>query len=130
MMNGQPRLMTEVKKNENCDSIDETDTLDSRNNNDDALSDCEEVTDNRNTFDSVFSKIDQFLDNSRPKKRNSGRSRSEGWTFSDCEDSPRYRDRIIEIYSCMPKDAGQFPQEKTSNKWTKSERGSNVRGRP
>ena len=75
------------EKNENCDSIDETDTLDSRNNNDDALSDCEEVTDNRNTFDSVFSKIDQFLDNSKHNKRNSGRSRSEGITRMKCIDS-------------------------------------------
>jgi len=119
------------EKNENCDSIDETDTLDSRNNNDDALSDCEEVTDNRNTFDSVFSKIDQFLDNSKHNKRNSGRSRSEGWTFSDCEDSPRYRDRIIEIYSYRSKDTQVHPEKLTrTERRPKSERGSNTRGRP
>ena len=70
------------EKNDNFDSIDDADTLDSKNNNDDAMSDCEDDTDNRNTFDSVFSKIDQFLDNSRSNKRSSGRSRSEGGTYS------------------------------------------------
>jgi len=117
------------EKNENFDSIDDADadTLDSKNNNDDPMSDCEDDTDNRNTFDSVFSKIDQFLDNSRSNKRSSGRSRSEGWTFSDCEDSPRYRDRIIEIYSCRTN-----MQEKPTRteRRPKSERGGNTRGRP
>jgi len=119
------------EKNENFDSIDDVDALDSKNNNDDVLSDCEEDTENRNTFDSVFSKIDQFLDNSRTDKRSSGRSRSEGWTFSDCEDSPRYRDRIIEIYSCRTKDT-QFLQDKLTRteRRPKSERSSTVRGRP
>lgn len=119
------------EKNENFDSIDDVDALDNKNNNDDVLSDCEEDTENRNTFDSVFNKIDQFLDNSRTDKRSSGRSRSEGWTFSDCEDSPRYRDRIIEIYSCRTKDT-QFLQDKLTRteRRPKSERSNTVRGRP
>jgi len=119
------------EKNDNFDSIDDADTLDSKNNNDDGMSDCEEETDNRNTFDSVFSKIDQFLDNSRSNNKSSGRSRSEGWTFSDCEDSPRYRDRIIEIYSCRTKD-NQYLQDKPirTERRPNSERGSNTRGRP
>jgi len=119
------------EKNENFDTIDDVDILDSKNNNDDVMSDCEEDTENRNTFDSVFSKIDQFLDNSRTEKRSSGRSRSEGWTFSDCEDSPRYRDRIIEIYSCRTKDT-QYLQDKLTRteRRPKSERSINARGRP
>merc|ERR1712227_49679 len=75
------------------DRNDQLDLLEENNNDDSASDEGEELDDNlivnRNIeFESVFNKIDQFLDNSKLTRRNSGRSRSEGWTFSDCEEKP------------------------------------------
>ena len=76
-------------------------TLDSRNNNDeseeDVESDREEEEMGRLQDNSVFGKIDLFLDNVNLNQKGSVRSRSEGWTFSDCEsESPRHREKILE----------------------------------
>ena len=82
--------------------LDDAEALDSRNNNDeesgeDVESDREEEEMGRLQDNSVFGKIDLFLDNVNLNKKGSGRSRSEGWTFSDCEsESPRQRERILE----------------------------------
>merc|ERR1719237_133202 len=81
--------------------LDDAEALDSRNNNDeseeDVESDREEEEMGRLQDNSVFGKIDLFLDNVNLNKKGSGRSRSEGWTFSDCEsESPRHFERILE----------------------------------
>jgi len=101
------------------------DFMDSKNNNDESdLSEDDivaEVTDN-----SVFSKIDQFLDNSvgRRTKKNPSRSRSEGWSFSDCEsDSPRYRDRIVEIYNCSRRGDNRSRGDSQTDRQTAGGRG-------
>jgi len=46
----------------------------------------EDTLENRNMEFGVFNQIDQFLENSKLSRRNSGRSRSEGWTFSESEE--------------------------------------------
>ena len=81
--------------------LDDAEALDSRNNNDeseeDVESDREEEEVGRLQDNSVFGKIDLFLDNVNLNKKGSGRSRSEGWTFSDCEsESPRHHEKILE----------------------------------
>jgi len=82
------------ERNEPMDILDDSEIIDCKNNNgelptDDDL-DLIDNDENTQEFESVFSKIDQFLDNSKLiKRRNSGRSRSEGWSFSDCEDRGR-----------------------------------------
>ena len=73
--------------------------LDRRNNNEeseeDAGSDNEELGSLQ--ANSVFGKIDLFLDNVNLNQKGSGRSRSEGWTFSDCEsESPRHQEKILD----------------------------------
>jgi len=84
-------------RNEPMDTFDDNEILDGRsiNNNQDLQSDEEDNDDddleidhdsNRLEFESVFNKIDKFLDNTKNNRKNSGRSRSEGWSFSDCEE--------------------------------------------
>ena len=73
--------------------------LDRRNNNEeseeDGGSDNEELGSMQ--ANSVFGKIDLFLDNVNLNQKGSGRSRSEGWTFSDCEsESPRHQEKILD----------------------------------
>jgi len=82
-------------------------------------------------FESVFNKIDQFLENGRGSGRGAGRSRSEGWSLPDTEDSPRLRDRIIEIYSCRPGPGESNHITSTQpERRSLSERGGSARGRP
>ena len=79
--------------------LDDAEALDSRNNNseEDVESDREEEEMGRLQDNSVFGKIDLFLDNVNLNQKGSVRSRSEGWTFSDCEsESPRHREKILE----------------------------------
>ena len=69
------------------DILDDSEIIDCKNNNgelptDDDL-DLIDNDENTQEFESVFSKIDQFLDNSKLiKRRNSGRSRSEGSVYN------------------------------------------------
>ena len=71
------------ERNEPMDILDDSEITDCKNNNGELPSDDDlDLLDNSlkpQEFESVFSKIDQFLDNSKLiKRRNSGRSRSEG----------------------------------------------------
>ena len=103
------------ERNEPMDILDDSEIIDCKNNNGELPSDDDlDLLDNGlkpQEFESVFSKIDQFLDNSKlVRRRNSGRSRSEGtaipffsksatklytpgWSFSDCEDRGRDNSR-------------------------------------
>ena len=71
------------ERNEPMDILDDSEITDCKNNNGELPSDDDlDLLDNDlkpQEFESVFSKIDQFLDNSKlVRRRNSGRSRSEG----------------------------------------------------
>merc|ERR1719508_331319 len=116
----------------NDDPSERMDNDDTNNNNedddddDDTLSD--DKSENNNKFDNVFDRFEDFLDNKQKTKRTSGRSRSEGWTLAECEaDSPRFRDRIIEIYSCrQTDDTASFISERgteTSSSRAKAQNG-------
>ena len=81
------------ERNEPMDILDDAEMLDNRSKEvDDLLSDEDDeqtndmITSTREV-ETVFSKIDQFLDNSKfTRGKNPGRSRSEGWNFSDSEE--------------------------------------------
>ena len=107
--------------------MEDADALDCRNNNDESGDDGDDCSDGEDLHhlhhdhqhhdhhnhhnhhgqpdtSSVFGKIDQLLDRANLVRKGTVRSRSEGWTFSDCEsDSPRTQDRLLETYTSRTK---------------------------
>ena len=82
------------ERNEPMDILDDSEINECRNKNgEEILSEDEDLQTNdiisSHQVETVFSKIDQLLDNSKYGRKSSVRSRSEGWTFSDGEDAGR-----------------------------------------